>query len=431
MYSAQTNNSSGYFSTLTEVGFALMLIGVQFGTAIRNAVPGLELVNLIMLLSFIFCIDYKNIYKLRLASAKKSFLFILFFQLISLIYLLISPSEKYPDFNTQIIFMQGYIFAIIFALTTQDKDKTFKNLDRYLFYISAFINLVILYQATRGFTGIYLENVFADRILDTNRMAEGGDKTTMGRALFLSFISAVVYRSRNKIEFISKVLIIPSAFIGLYMFNTRATILMCIIGLGIYLFRYKKEMLLKSKKSLAIVLFSLVVILPGLAIYFYYSNDFFQAMVNISVENISNGILSYFGNKSTDVSALARKESMAIIRNALGDSSILQLILGHGFISFFIDIPIIQAYFDLGILGFMFYFISLIVFPIKFIFFRTAKNSHTTILQLFALHYLVDQLYAGLPYWSIQFMPILIILLINNTINFKKNNESLPIPCSS
>lgn len=372
-----------------------------------------------MLLSFLFATDFNNILKLKLPSANKYFLAVFLFNFISFLYLIINPSDKYPELNSQIFFMQLYIFAILFALSTQSKNKVPINLDRYLFYISAFINLVILYQVTKGFTGLYLENVFFNELGGNNSMSQGGDKITMGRALYLSFITTIVYKCRNKIDLFIKPLLIISAFLGLYMFNTRSSIVICFISLILLYHWSSKEVnnpTLRIRQKL-FWLFGLT--LSIILVYFYISNDFLYNLVNIVVSNIKNGITSYFSNSSIDESASVRRISWKFFLSGFASSNLLQIIFGHGFISYFFDFPVLQAFFDLGILVFLIYLVTLIYLPIRFIIVAKSNNRSIIIIQLFALHYLFDQLYAGMPYWSFQFMPIILLCF------FYKNNRQL------
>ncbi|MDD4993941.1 MAG: hypothetical protein PHR83_17100 [Paludibacter sp.] len=413
---------------LNEIGFALMLIGLPFGTAIRNVYPKLELVQLIFALSFLFIVNYRNLFRFIFPSYNKYFTYIFLFNFISFLYLLLFPSH-YQSLNKQIIVMQLYIFAVIIALSTLNRNLNLINLDRYLFYISGFITLVILYQVTRGFTGIYLENVFADSTLKTNRMEHGGDKTTMGRALFLCFITAIVYKSKNNIETLIKPILIVSVFLGLYMFNTRASIVVCLLSLLIYFWKKHQIGIGIFHKRNSIIIYTFVaIILIFFSVYLYQSNIYFYTMINVMIENIFNGLSSFFGSSKTDESALIRKGNMIYFQNAMNDLNPFQLLFGRGFIVRFIDVPFMQAFLDLGLFGFFFYTISLIYLPLKFIFVKLTSISHIIIIQLFAFHYLVDQLYAGMPYWSLQFMPIILLVFLysNNRkqyIKIKKTSK--------
>lgn len=415
-----TSEASGrYFSSLSEFSFALMLIGVQFGTAIRNVFPTIEIVNFLMAMSFILSVDYKSVKRLRLPSWNKSFALFSFFFLITLLYLLVIPSPS-SKLNNQILPMQLYLLTVIFSLSTHEKNKTLSNLDRYLFYIAAFVNFVVLYQVTKGFTGIYLENVFYNALDDANNMAEGGDKITIGRALFLSFITTLVYRSKNKLERLIKPLLIVGSFLGLFMFNTRSSIAICVLSIGLY---YWYHYTTKGKSNFLnipryIYTITIFILIGGL-IYFYFSNEVFKFMIDKVSTNIWNGISSYFGSSSIDPSASNRRLSIEYFIDHESNATLFQLFFGHGFIPFFLDIPILQAIYDLGIFIFFLYLIILIYYPIKFIFIKKSEISHIIILQLFAFHYLLDQLYAGAPYWSFQFMPIILLCFID------KNNSQL------
>lgn len=405
---------SKYQNHIFEIGLVFVLVGVQLGTAIRNVIPAIEIVNVLMMMGVILTIDYRNLINIRFYKYKL-LAFVLLFNSIAFIYAILSSGTKYPELHNQIVLMQLFIFALIVGLSTNlNRRIELVNFDRYLFYVTGFISLVILYQSTRGFTGIYLENVFADAATDSNHMAEGGDKTTMGRVLYLSIITTVIYKSRNVFELLLKPVLIFSAFFGLYMFNTRASIVLSFLSLFIYYYKYiYKNGRVKKKVSVINYLIIIVTVVIAL-IYFYNTNFYFKSIVDLIYTNISNGISSYFGDNKDDVSAMIRKQHLRIVSPLIIGSSIFQLLFGHGFVTFFVDIPIIQAFLDLGLFGFIFYFISLIVLPIIFIFKKRYNNTHLIIIQLFAFHYLVDQIYAGMPYWSFQFCPIILLIFFDN-----------------
>ena len=51
---------------LRTIGLVLVFIGMQFGTAIRNVAPALEIVNIIMAVSIVLLIDYRGVKELKI-----------------------------------------------------------------------------------------------------------------------------------------------------------------------------------------------------------------------------------------------------------------------------------------------------------------------------------------------------------------------------
>ncbi len=420
-------NDKSYFSLVKELGFALMLVGVQFGTALRNVFPSLELVNILMFLSFIFSLNINNIRQFKLPSWNNYFLLVITFVVISLFYSIMFPCPlKFKYLSDKIFFMQLYILGIIFSLSSQSRNMNFVYFQRIIFYLSGFICIVILYQVTKGFSGISLDNAFYNPDTDTNSMKEGGDKITMGRALFLCFAATIVLPTKNLFEKLLKPFLIVSIFLNLYMFNSRASIAICIISVLIYFWKTKNKNNKKSRKISKVTYITLSLFTLIMLIYLYNSNSIFNTAINLGVYNLKSGFSSYFmGNNSVtfDSSAAYRFQSRLLFWQNLTNSNFLQFIFGHGFLPYYYDFPLIQVFNDLGLLGFILYFIILIYTPIKFIFFKSTTISHIIIVQLFAFHYVLDQFYCGLPYWSMQYMPILLLVFFykNKKDHFIKN----------
>lgn len=217
------------FTIKAELGFVLMLIGVQLGTAIRN-VFHIELVNLLMVLSFLFVIDYRNLSRLRFPSWNKGFKWIIIFDIVEFIYLIF-------NFGAISEFLQYhlYLLFIIIAISTQTKDLHINRLPIFLFITTAFISITVGYQATQGFSGIYTENVFYNETTNSSGLAEGGDKITMGRALLLCIISCIVFFFKGKYFPIICSGLIAVSFIGLFMFGTRASMACAFLCLFLYI----------------------------------------------------------------------------------------------------------------------------------------------------------------------------------------------------
>lgn len=406
------------YSLRTEIGFAFAIIGIQFGTAVRNVLPSLDLGYIFMAMSILCIIDYKNLFKGSFLNVFSPGVFsVLFFYFLTIIFLLfstISQDNRFIDsyileYN-KLLRMSLYVIIFIFCLTTQRR-KQFINFPRLLLYITAFINIVILYQVTKGFTGIYLENVFYNAIDNTNMMAEGGDKTTMGRALLLNIICCMVCKHQNKFEYIARIFLTISALWSLFMFNTRASIVCSFICYMTYLWRMHSinKTAFVTKRNILRAVFAIFLLL-----LLIISIPQLQEQLEHIYNNILSGIFGFMGlvpggDVVYDDSANVRLQAM---RNFtfFDEDNFLSFLWGHGVLRTFIDFPIIQCFYDMGMLGFIPYFIALILSPIYILKNYNSSEPSILILQLFSIQYFFDQFYAGLPYWSFQFMPILLLL---------------------
>lgn len=399
------------YTFANELGFALALIGIQLGTAIRNVIPMFDLGYFFMFLSILFVADYKNLFSGKISNFGGIGLFLaLLFQIISFFYLVLSTSTNVDFTPGKLVLMEAYVIAFIIMLLT-NKRTEFRNFDRILFYLTGFINIVILYQVTKGFTGIYLENVFLDPDTGLSSMAHGGDKITMGRALLLNVICCIVYEHKNRYEFWIRVLFPAFAFLSLFMFNTRSSMVMCFICFFVYLWKQSKIL---HKPFLNIKYVGYLLLLILFILIMYLTIPVIGELIDIVFNNISSGVFGFFGKTSDsqiemDSSSEFRYQSMLIFRNSLSDG-ILYLLFGHGMLHVFFDFPIIQCFYDMGVIVFAIYAYVLLLCPIKMVFGYLTSSKFIIIIQLLAIQYFFDQFYCGIPYWSFQFMPIVLIL---------------------
>lgn len=417
-------NNSQYFSLRNEIGFALMLIGVQTGTAIRN-VFGIELVNIIMATSVLCVMNFRNAFSFKFPCWNSLFLLIWIFQIIELIY----SVNCRADISTYIP-MHYYLLSITFALSSQNKGLDFRYSDVIFMYLSSFISIVVAFQATHGFVGVYTTNEFYQADIGASQLEQGGDKITMGRALLFSVICSIVYKRRLIWELFVKVAVIACSFVGLMMFNTRASMIVSIVCLLLYII--KKSQLISGAAFLSKRTFNLIfkyaLFVTALLLIVYIQIDYVHEMVDNLFYNFTRGVLTLFGDNSfgEDQSTIYRHTVMRKISQT--ETSIGELLFGHGYYTIYIDIPMFQAFYDFGIFGIL-YFIILGYIPTKYILKYNTSKVPVMIILLFAVQYLLDQAYCGLPYFFFQFIPIILLVFFYNNNN--SNYESVSIPSTS
>lgn len=401
------------FPLRVEIGFMLMIVGVQFGTALRNVLH-VEMVNIFMMLSVLLVCNGTNLYRMKFPSWNRYFGLIILFNAVELFYLM---------FNSEAISetLQYHLFLIcsILAISTQNRNLNTRYLSYIIFIAAAFITIVIGYQVTNGFTGLYLENVLYDSETGTFGLSEGGDKITLGRAMLLCIVSCIVFFKKKKYYLILCSGLIALSFIGLFMFSTRASIVCAVLCLFIYLGKkYGFDIFTTPKLVLSIfIVFVTVSVL-------YLLNPYVQASLDHFLTGTLRGIFTMFGSDEygTDASTITRYYTMQRAFSFWEDEnfSIITMLVGHGYFPFYIDVPIIQAFYDFGCWGFLYFFI-MIILPVKYIMKHTC-NDAIIIIQLFAVQYLLDQFYCALPYYHFQFMPLVLLLFFysNNKGNYYK-----------
>lgn len=397
------------FPLRVEIGVVLMMIGVQFGTALRNMVPSIpNISNIIMMASVMLVCNYSNLVKSKFPCFDKRYIYLLLFECVVLLYSCIEVDDPVGN-GIKYRIMSLFLILSVFVLSSNKKKLKFRYLYIILFYSSGFIATIVAYQATKGFTGLYLENVFYNALEDTSGMAEGGDKITMGRALLLCFLSAFFYKPRYKFENILRIVFLVFPFIGLFMFNSRSPLMVIFICLLLHLWKMIKNKEVKISKILQGT--AIVVVMMLIA---YMSLDYVAERINSMFESVKIGVLTLVGitQQGEDVSTATRTGLIdSIVKPSLENGNILNYICGFGYYHY-LDIPILQAFFDFGIFGFL-YFAFMIRGSYLYIFKKRFYGTQAYIIQLFAVQYFVDQFICDTPLCSFAYMPLIILIFLN------------------
>lgn len=375
-----------------------MLVGVQFGTAIRN-VFHVELVNFIMFLSAILISNFKNVINFHYPSWNRNYFLLLILQILFIVGFFTSPFVK-----IDLLFFHLYIITMIFALSSCSNRETTDNFKFILFGICTFILLSIAYQVTIGFSGIFGSSA----ILQDNgevELNEGGDKITLGRALLLVNLACIVYFRESRLIRYLSFLIIPLSFICLFTFSSRSPMAITVLALFVFLLfksnQRKKGILNVNTLFIFIILFLAYIFIPYL-----------KEEVDRFSESILIGVLTLFGDNSmgVDASTVYRNDMVnQMLSRYNAEFNLFVLLFGNGYYSYYIDIPVIQAFTDMGIFVFFLYVIIMVLLPIRYIV-KKCTNSTVILIQLFAMQYLLDQFVCESPYNFFQYMPLMLLM---------------------
>ena len=390
-----------YFNLRTEIGFVLAIVGVQFSAILREFIPSINLTNAVMALSILLVIDLNNFSRLRFPSISCSMGLLILMQLYMLFVTYACGVQRY-------FFNQGYVIAFILALATIEPYKIFRHFEKIVFWVTMVIAIVIVYQGTFGFTVMSLQSEAFYRG-GYATLEQGGDKITLGRALGLGIISALYYEGKN--ENILRILLIMLAFAGLLLFNTRAACFMGGIFIMIKTFYYDNRNVNQGhyKKAFAIFLGIIVAVLFG-KYFLIMGESIVNAIETLFVGHTSNG---------ADPSTINRFYTISKVLQSFENANLLELIFGQGYV-FYVDIPLLQAFHDFGLIGGCLYFYLLVILPILFIVMWKDEKKQIHILQLFALQYVIDQIYCAEPYQFYHFMPLILLC-------FYERNQQKPI----
>lgn len=406
-------------SCFLSLGAVLSLIGMQLNAALMNVGLGDNYVSLIMSISVLFLISYKNIS--YLLSFPRKVLPLLFLLIIFLVYFPFSENLNEKFFNYIL-----YTIVICLVLNTHRREVLLmeKSFFPLLFFISFFISIVCASQSSFGsYRMVESASDDADRLF----LQGGGDPITMARALVINIISICFYRPKYRFGNILKTISCIFSVVGLLSFFTRSAVFYAILIPMLFLWNlgqdssvkkiYVKGYIKHKKYFIFFIVFVMFVIC-------YMQIPFFAEKIDTIFDKMYRGILSFLGLNSgvnVDLSAQGRTNVREIAYNKmLLSMDIKTIFLGNGLNYIFLDSPALQIFFDCGFFIGLLYIYYTVWLPLK-INFKKTSDSMLLCFKLIAVIYCFDQFTCGWPYFYMNFLPILFYIYRAKTINKMSN----------
>lgn len=393
-----------------SLGLVLVFVGMQFNTALKNVAIGMDVSVVIMLLSALLLLDINSLYRIRMSNATR------ILAAIQLLLLLISLVSNQG--TTQLITFHLYLLAIIYALSTNKEYIQFAYFGKILFWVSGFIAILILFQATNGFTRLSLTFDNTGKLW----LSQGGDPITMSRALEFNFIACLFYKEKNKFEKVIAWIFVVADIIGVFSFGNRSVMVCSIIVFIIWYIRYFNRKIDAKKLLITVVTIAAIAYVGSKITYFA---DKVDAMY-ISIKN-GIGTLLNFNTASLDPSAKTRVTILSNMKAEFNENFMKNFLIGMGYNYTYVDRPIYQIYFDFGVVGLVLYAYYLLLIPIKTIMGQLRNNIAYNGAWIFVVYSmvqtLVDQFLTGLPYYYYLWTPTIFILFSISNYNLKNDND--------
>lgn len=410
--------SADLTTLLCEIGIVLVMVGMHLGTIIRNIIPALELVNIFMLLSAVLIVcGFKF-------SAFNSFPHKTALFLLVIYHITMAVLAKIYDYNSapfNVSCVAYHLFVPIFAVclvSSRSAPINTTRLLRILFYTTGFMAIALFSMALDASGSIM-------NISGRLTLPHGGDPIALPRSMIVYFIAALLYKAQNVLESCLKVVFSFCAFISIMAFNTRAVYVGLLLVLVIGLIKKTQVEKATSRQQIAafVTVFSIVI----LFVILYLTNDFLRIRFDEIIQTTQRGILTYFGDTSmgSDMSTSYRHEIRQTIYSDISNNfSIPSLLFGFAeYMKYYVDIPILQAFYDGGLFFGAIYFYFTFYIVAKHLFLYKGEVSQLQLLfLLFSFQYLLDQFYCGLPYNYYMWTPGVFIWVF-----FSKKEKELPI----
>lgn len=396
---------------MSEMGIGMSLISIPLGMIVKIILGNMLFGNLLMAVGLVLMFPYHRIkegIKLNLLTG------VILFIILAFIYYFLS------DFDEPVYLIYigvSLIFSMGISLSKYEVDFSFDKTILFIWLFSLVTVLGGLYCFASGtltiFSGMFDFNEEGDAIYDG---------LTMGSVCITQMISSFYFISKKEISSTKRIclfLLIIIDFVVTIMAFKRTPLLIATLVIFYYL-RRLGYLSMTPKKVFGILMVILIAV-----IYVLNNNEVKEAVESIveyTYEGISNLITgNHTGHgltNSTDMRIDNRDQAL----NMIAQFDILEYMLGKGFMTFWFDMPLLQYYLDMGVIGFLLFFSYTVILPFYAVFSKNKKNDLVLFCGMLAVPSAICSLTSGHPYFHSIWMHISLLCFVLNA-NYENNSK--------
>ena len=386
---------------MSEMGIALSLVSIPLGMIVKVIWGNMIFGNLLMALGLLMMFPYHRMrdgIRLNLQSG------VMIFVILSFVYYIFS------DFDEPVYLLYlgvTLFFSVGLSLSKYGKDFSLDNTIRYIWLFSLVSVLGGLYCFVSG------KLSFLSGLLDFNE--EGDtiyDGLTMGSVCIMQIICSFYFISKDDNSLLERYLmflLIILDFVMTLMAFKRTPLLIALVIIFYYL-RRLGYLALTPRKVICFILVFLAIM-----VYVISNSELSEAVATIS-ENTFEGISSlvtgdHTGHSltnSTDVRIENRDAAFGMIAHF----DVLEYMIGRGFMTFWFDMPLVQSYLDMGVIGMVLFAFYTVYLPLYSVFSKIRKNRIVLLCGMFAFPGAVCCLTNGHPYFQSLWMPVSLLCFV-------------------
>ena len=396
---------------MSEMGIGMSLISIPLGMIVKVILGNMLFGNLLMALGLVLMFPYHRIkegIKLNLLTG------VILFIILAFIYYFLSDFDE----PVYLIYLGvSLIFSMGISLSKYEVDFSFDKTILFIWLFSLVTVLGGLYCFASGtltiFSGMFDFNEEGDAIYDG---------LTMGSVCITQMISSFYFISKKEISSTKRIclfLLIIIDFVVTIMAFKRTPLLIATLVIFYYL-RRLGYLSMTPKKVFGILMVILIAV-----IYVLNNNEVKEAVESIveyTYEGISNLITgNHTGHgltNSTDMRIDNRDQAL----NMIAQFDILEYMLGKGFMTFWFDMPLLQSYLDMGVIGFLLFFSYTVILPFYAVFSKNKKNDLVLFCGMLAVPSAICSLTSGHPYFHSIWMHISLLCFVLNA-NYENNSK--------
>lgn len=385
---------------LRSFGFALIIMGIPFGLMLDMFVADIGWNAYIPPLGLALIPNWRRLLTLRFPSFNFVFLFagIFVFSVWAYVYIHLSGNfeAKYWIFVT----------AMYFAVMTLKKSDV--DIDKIIIYTLVLGLFVVCGTMYCEVGGVWKSGSIAKA--HRGRLTMGGGCSTFIIAVLLS-------KSQVRYWSVFQIILIFTSLIAISFNGKRTALLVTIVIIAMYLFRFRRFNLLEILG----ILMGCFIIGCGL-LYVFSDFDIVDRIQGVwqdsilGIQDMENGT-----TKSGDSAVMRYRARMWAIKQ-IDTFNWAEFLFGRGVMTRWLDIPILQSYLDMGIYGFVLFSGLTFFYPIYCCFSRAGSNRMVFFAVSLTLYAVLSSFNSGHPYTSTRWDPMLFLYLIMGIYN-KQNKK--------
>lgn len=332
-------------NVLYALGVAFSLVGVPLGMYMNQIVGGSGWSPITMFFSIILLVRWRGLSSAFIYISKTPLKWMIVFQLMMVIYGIFSDNRM----TGQYLSFHLYIIALCIGYATHRTFEFVRFIPKTTFYLSLIASLLGAYFCSLGMvTG---DEAYMLRQMDDSYALE---MFTIAGGSLTNFFAALTFKKEHIWEKVLFTIAITMDIYVLISCTKRTPVFVAIVGTLIYLYKSgfaEKRILRKYAKYIMLFIIGLL--------YAYFSIDSFHIGVDDMFSRLYDGIRVLLGDESAkniQDSAQARVQARNWAYHYIGqDFSFGNYIFGAGYMTKWIDVPILQAYLDMGLIGIFLY----------------------------------------------------------------------------
>ena len=396
------------------MAMGLIIVGAALGMYMNFYFGNIGWNNILMFAAILMLPNWRNILNFRLPFVNRTFKIILIFQFVCIIYMMMGGIID----GTFLTYM---VFTILMVLGIMSQNRNDMPLCKIIWYSWIFGWICLLFCCCCLISGAYF--IEYAHLHDGSGYQSILIDLTMAGNLYTFIACCLYYLKGSKKEAGFSVLGIILGLILIVILGKRTPLLISFIAISVYLFRFYPISRKINKKTI------LYFVAVGFIIIFLFQIPGLSMAFKLVIERSVNGIIDMIhGTSSTGAAAVERYKLRDWAFDYIDNNfTLVNYIFGAGYMTKWLDAPLVQAYLDMGIIGICIYSYYVIIKPIKITFSKLSK--YPIVYWGCALNFynIFSALNSGIPYGHLRWIPLIVLILTLRTVKCKNrfNNEIL------